>query len=271
MSLFCNNSVALVDLSNIVHRLWHIHPTEFELNFVKWLASIRTAMPGRKLIFAIEGCGTARRREIFPDYKMNREHKPEIEVAVDQAKAIVKHCDGTIIKAVDAEADDAIATWVKTAEQPCDIIIITRDHDLWQLIRPGVLVKAFAAGDPPFIDSNVCERVMGVRPRHIPMLKALLGDKSDNIPRAVPKLKTELLTRLAARIETPMELEEALTADEFRGTSEAILACKTTIERNWKITQLFQPEIKRKQYQADLDFFKAFTTADIRSASGSKL
>jgi hypothetical protein len=267
MSLFGNNPVALVDLSNIVHRLWHIHPTDFEVHFIKWVGSIRTAMPGRKLVFAIEGCGTASRREIFSEYKMNREPHPEIDAAVAQAKAIVKHCTCTMIKAVEAEADDAIATWVKTAAKPRDIIIVTRDHDLWQLIQPGVMVKSFASGDPPFVDSFVCERVMGVKPTHIPMLKALLGDKSDNIPRAVPKVKTSSLTEFAGRVLLPDDIENVLTSGLYNDIQEAVLACKTTIERNWKITQLFQPEIKSREYQADTSFFSP-VTADVYAATG---
>jgi 5'-3' exonuclease len=268
--LWNTHPIALVDLSNIVHRLYHVHKANFAPEFVRWLASIRTGMLGREFIFAVEGCGTERRKEIYPDYKATRTHDPEIEAAIAQAITILRCCSCKIIKALDGEADDAIAAQVYQTPEPRYITIVTRDRDLWQLIGPGIVVKSFAPGDPPVVDIRMCSRKLGVEPAHVPMLKALLGDKSDNIPRAIPKVKTKLLTALAARAMIPDQIDAILQENEFDKVREAILAGKTTVQRNWLLTKLM-PDVKMKQKtcSADASKLKSLVSVDHTAIYGA--
>src|SRR5438477_4903477 len=85
------------------------------------------------------------------------------------------------------EADDVIgALSVKGVEQGLQIIILSGDNDLLQLVNPRVKVLTSRRGITDTIlydETKVIEKYGGLRPLQLPDLKAIVGDTTDNIPK----------------------------------------------------------------------------------------
>ena len=96
------------------------------------------------------------------------------------------------------EADDIIAAYVRRFESEAQIIILTTDSDLLQLVKPGVSVFSPRGNEPVLYGPSEVEAKYGVAPRFIPDLKALTGDKTDNlagVPGIGPKTASDLIQR----------------------------------------------------------------------------
>ena len=122
------------------------------------------------------------RQDIYPDYKA---HRPEVpEDLIPQFSLIRQACDAFNIPSIELEgfeADDLIASYVEVAtNQGFDVIVVSSDKDLMQLIRPGVTML-----DPiknkPISDPEVFEK-FGVIPEKVIDVQALAGDSVDNVP-----------------------------------------------------------------------------------------
>ncbi len=91
------------------------------------------------------------------------------------------------------EADDLIATYaVQARAAGADVLIVSADKDLMQLIGPGVSMYDPASGDPSRAGSRA-ERMIGVPevvdyfgvpPEKVVDVQALAGDSTDNVPGA---------------------------------------------------------------------------------------
>src|SRR5256885_705123 len=84
------------------------------------------------------------------------------------------------------EADDVIgALSVKAVEKGLDVIILSGDNDLLQLVNPHVKVLTSKRGISDTIlydEAKVIEKYGGLRPDQLPEFKAIRGDVTDNIP-----------------------------------------------------------------------------------------
>src|SRR5438874_9075420 len=84
------------------------------------------------------------------------------------------------------EADDVIgALSIKGVEQGLQIIILSGDNDLLQLVNPHVKVLTSRRGITDTIlydEPKVIEKYGGLRPKQLPDFKAIRGDTTDNIP-----------------------------------------------------------------------------------------
>ncbi|WP_370328438.1 DNA polymerase I [Euzebya sp.] len=128
----------------------------------------------------------AARTELLPDYKANRTTSP------DEFKSQLPLIDEVLaamsIPRVDLEgqeADDLIASYAEVAKaEGWDVLVVTGDRDLFQLVDPHVKVLYTRRGisDTVVMDAAAVEERYGVPPASYPMLAALRGDPSDNIP-----------------------------------------------------------------------------------------
>ena len=137
------------------------------------------------------------------------------------------------------EADDAIGIYVHGHED-YEITIVSNDRDLWQLIRTNVKVFSVIKGQKVVVDVNKCRRLLGVSPEKVAFLKAILGDKSDNIPRAVPRLPTKYALKLANEIEDIKTLEEHIQGSAWlKGKAQQkILEAAPVIRRNYALVKI---------------------------------
>lgn len=141
------------------------------------------------------------RNEIFSEYKTNRDEVPEMLIPqFDLIHEAVKLMGLPYVLQEGYEADDLIATYAKIAENKgMEVVIVSADKDLMQLIRPTV---SYYDGmkDKFFAPEDVKEK-FGVYPDKVVDVQALSGDKTDNIP-GIPgiglKTAAELVNRFGS-------------------------------------------------------------------------
>lgn len=234
------DAFVVFDLSNIVARAQAIGKENWLKLYTRMLIKQRKQYNNHDFVFAVEGAGTLARQKILPCYKAGRVPTPEFQTARKIAVELARHTHCLVIRAPDGEADDAIATFV-TKKQDADIVIISNDRDLWQLISPSVKVRSQIAGSTATVDKFACVRHLGVLPEAIPMLKALCGDSSDEIPRSVSRINQDKLKRLA-QLTAGMEEQlcqvaresDFLTDNEKKKIQDAF----PTVKKHLKVVQV---------------------------------
>ena len=122
------------------------------------------------------------RNEIFPDYKANRGAPPEELVPqFDICRELVGKMGIATAMCPGFEADDLLATLTgRLRADGYDVVIVSGDKDLAQLLEPGVRIYNLAKND--WLDHDRVPEKMGVEAGQIGDFLALTGDASDNIP-----------------------------------------------------------------------------------------
>ncbi len=130
--------------------------------------------------------GRTFRDKIFPEYKGTRAKMPDdLRTQMERIRQLVDSFNIPRLELENYEADDIIGTIAREAEEKgLAVKIITGDRDLLQLVTERVIVnlagsKLSEAKD--YLPKDV-QAHLGVRPDQVVDYKALVGDKSDNIP-----------------------------------------------------------------------------------------
>ncbi len=134
------------------------------------------------------------RKEIYPPYKANRSEPPEDLIPqFPLMRASVRAFGLKPIEQDRYEADDLIATYARQArERGADVLIISADKDLMQLIEPGVSMYDPASGEAGAKGAREERKIaeaevldyFGVPPSKVIDVQALAGDSTDNVPGA---------------------------------------------------------------------------------------
>jgi DNA polymerase-1 len=179
------------------------------------------------------------RKEIYPDYKGHRPDAPDdLKAQMPLMRDAVRAFGLEPIELQGYEADDLIASYCREATaRGADVLIVTADKDLMQLVGPLVRFYDFESGSkgkPGYrpernLDVAAVEERWGVPPERIGDVLALMGDASDNVPGVPgigPKTAAQLiqeygdLETLLARapeIKQPKRREALITyADQAR-------------------------------------------------------
>ncbi|MCC6957650.1 MAG: DNA polymerase I [Anaerolineales bacterium] len=130
--------------------------------------------------------GRTFRDDLFPAYKGTREKMPDdLRVQIERIRQIVDVFNIPRLELEGYEADDVLGSAARAAvEQGLGVKIITGDRDLLQLVSPRVIVSLpgkSLSDSKDYLPEDV-EAYLGVRPDQVVDFKALVGDKSDNIP-----------------------------------------------------------------------------------------
>jgi DNA polymerase-1 len=128
------------------------------------------------------------RREIYPPYKSHRPDPPaDLIPQFPLMRATVRAFGLRPIEQDRYEADDLIATYAKIARQRgADVLIVSADKDLMQLVRPGVAMYDPASGDREErrIGPDEVVAYFGGGADKVIDIQALAGDSTDNVPGA---------------------------------------------------------------------------------------
>ena len=195
------NKLLLIDGSSVAFRaffaLYHQidrfkSPTGLHTNaiygFHLMLDHMMKRIEPTHILVAFDAGKTTFRTEMFADYKAGRAKTPD--EFREQFPFIRQMLDAMGIKHYELsqyEADDIIGTLDKMAERtdiPFDVTIVSGDKDLIQLTDENTVVeisKKGVADFEEFTPAYLMEK-MGITPTQFIDLKALMGDKSDNIP-----------------------------------------------------------------------------------------
>jgi DNA polymerase-1 len=130
--------------------------------------------------------GRTFRHEMYPQYKGHRERMPdELATQIERIKQVVEALNIPIFTRDGFEADDVLATLALQAEaQGVTSLIVTGDRDILQVVDDAisVLTSGRQFSDTIIYTPGSVEEKYGLRPDQLVDLKALVGDKSDNIP-----------------------------------------------------------------------------------------
>ena len=125
------------------------------------------------------------RNESYSQYKQNRMEAPlELLPQFDLVKEVVAEMGVPNIGMAGYEADDCIGTLAKKLQADSDVLILTGDHDMLQLITEKIKVIIMNKGRSNYTvyDLETLFNVKGLTPPQVIDLKAFMGDTSDNYP-----------------------------------------------------------------------------------------
>ena len=195
------------------------------------------------------------RHEAFEEYKAQRPPTPpELRDQFGRVKQFMEAFNVPVFEMAGYEADDILGTLGAQAEaQHLDTLILTGDSDILQLVSPSVrvLLDSGRQRASAYDEARVQERYEGLGPKHVAEIKALEGDKSDNIP-GLPGVGKKTAIRLLTEYESIEgiyeHIDEVSSLPKLRGAKkiqqtlidneELALQCKmlTTIKRDVPVT-----------------------------------
>ncbi|MCM3091233.1 MULTISPECIES: 5'-3' exonuclease [unclassified Cytobacillus] len=160
-------------------------PTNGVYGFVKhFLTAVSSFNPSHVAVCWDMGSKTFR-TEMFGAYKANRPEAPiELVPQFDLVKEVVDAFDVPNIGLEGFEADDCIGTIAKKASQEADVLILTGDQDMLQLLDDNISVILLQKGYGNYLvhTRETFYEEKGITPKQMIDLKAFMGDTSDNYP-----------------------------------------------------------------------------------------
>ena len=174
---FFRSYYALPPLHNSKH-----FPTSLLTGFATLIFNLYKEHKDSCIIFTLEGGGTNRRKEFYPQYKANRKEAPQDLLA--QLPVAIEWLEKMGLPTLSLqgyEADDCIATLATLAKKDgYETQIISHDKDLYQLISEGIYIFDYAKKQA--ITQKECYEKFGVLPNDFIMYQSIVGDSSDNVP-----------------------------------------------------------------------------------------
>jgi len=163
--------------------------------------------------------GKTFRHEMYSEYKATRAKMPDdLRPQIERIREMVDIFNLPRLEMEGYEADDVLGSVAKVAaEQGLGVKIITGDRDLLQLVNERTAV--YVAGDDKtyVTDQDVVKSKFGIPPHQVVDYKAIVGDKSDNIP-GVPGVGEKTALKLL---------------EQF-GTLDGIYAHLEEVEKRWR-------------------------------------
>jgi len=185
------NTLFLLDASGFIFRAFHAlpmlnrkdgTPVNAVYGFVNMLMRLRTEFHAADIAVIFDAARKNFRNDIYAQYKANRsetpsELVPQFALVREATTAYCLPC----IELEGYEADDLIAAYAKAAlAGGREVVIVSSDKDLLQLIRPGVRML-----DPiryELMGADAAIKKFGVPPEKVVDVQALAGDSTDNVP-----------------------------------------------------------------------------------------
>jgi DNA polymerase I len=210
------------------------------------------------------------RSEAFAEYKANRtEMPPDLGEQIPLIRRTIEAYRIPILEFPRFEADDVIgAIACRKPEKPLDVVIVSSDKDMLQLVNDRVSMLN-PMKDDTWYDAAKVEEFMGVKPSQVADLFALKGDAIDNIPGAPgigDKGAKEIITRFGtveAALDRASEVERKMYRDSLLNNRDRILMSKalatidTSVPVEWRLEELKTQQIDvraLKQLFKDLEF-----------------
>ncbi|MBN2016998.1 MAG: DNA polymerase I [Candidatus Cloacimonetes bacterium] len=202
------------------------------------------------------------RHKTFKEYKATRDKMPED--LVEQLEPILEMVSATGIAKLSKpgyEADDIIGTLAKRYENKHDLVIVSSDKDLCQLVDDHV--KIYDQSKDLFIGIQEVEEKFDVPPDKIIDLLSLTGDSSDNVP-GIPKVGPKTAAKLIHEfgdLENILSHAQEITSDKIKDSiiefadqgrlSKELVTLDMNVPIDLNLTALKTPDI----FTEDLKIF----------------
>ncbi len=185
------NATLIVDALNLAFRWKHQGRTDFRYEYQQTVKSLANSYKCKDVIITADGGSSSYRRNILPEYKLNRKdkyadqtdaEKIAFEEFFEEYQATLELLDWPILQFDGVEADDIAAHLVKEKEKYGfeEIWLISSDRDWDLLIQEGVSRFSYVTRKEVRIQ-NWGDHYE-VKPEQYISLKCLTGDKGDNVP-----------------------------------------------------------------------------------------
>ncbi len=221
-------------------------------------------------IAAVWESGKTFREASFAEYKANRtEMPPDLRDQIPYIRRLLDAMRIPILQFEGFEADDVIGAIAKRATAEVDVVIVSSDKDMLQLVDDHISMYN-PVKENIWYDSAETERFMGVKPSQVADLLALMGDSIDNIPGAPgigEKGARDLVTRFGsveAAMDHANEVERRMYRESLLNNREQILLSKrlatidTTVPIEWELagSAAQEPDLAAlKPIYKELEFF----------------
>lgn len=208
-------TIYLIDGSSYIYRAFFAVPelqtsqgvlTNAVYGFSQMLMKVMRELKPEFLAVVLDAKGPTFRHTAYELYKANRPTMPEgLASQLPWIHEILEALRVPVLEKQGYEADDLIGTLVEAlSDQGYELVLISGDKDLLQLLRPGV--RMLDTMNDKTYDPKAVEERYGVPPGKLPDLFGLIGDPTDNIP-GVPGIGQKRAREIVGRFGS---LEEAL-------------------------------------------------------------
>lgn len=200
-----NKTICLLDISGFIYRAYYASSSAIMYNnmninalfgFCTEMLKILSVFKESIFVAAMDCSKHTFRSDIYNEYKSNRKSMPED--LLKQLPLISECCEKfgfNIVKCNNYEADDVIASFVNYYNKNNELIVISPDKDLLQLLNFDN-TKVYNPIKHKYISDTDVVQIFGVTKDKITDILALTGDRCDNIPGAYgigPKTASKLL------------------------------------------------------------------------------
>jgi DNA polymerase-1 len=210
------------------------------------------------------------RSDAFADYKANRtEIPPDLGEQIPYVRRVIEAMAIPILEFPRFEADDVIGAIARGAADRVDVVIVSSDKDMLQLVTDRISMLN-PMKDDTWYDPAKTQEFMGVPPSGVADLLALKGDAIDNIPGAPgigDKGARDLILRFGSvenALDHAMEVEKKTYRESLLNNRDQILMSKqlatidVTVPVQWTLETLVAqvPNVPAlKQIYKELEFF----------------
>lgn len=275
--------LVLIDGNSLLNRAYYATPifstrsgmpTNAIFGFIKLLFKILDDIKPEYLIVAFDLKAPTFRHKMYSDYKATRKGMPDdLAAQVEPLKNLLSAMKIAMCSKEGLEADDIIGTLSKKFD--VHSYIYTGDRDSFQLVDEKTDVHYTKKGVSDLLKLNIdnFKAETGISPEQIIDLKALMGDKSDNIPgvagigekTAYSLLESyKTLDNVYAHIG---ELKGALKDKLAANKETAYLSYKlATIDRNCDLDVRLNECVAPQKYDSDVK--KLFIDFEFKSLLG---
>lgn len=220
---------AVIDGNSLMHRAFHAvpptmnapdgRPTNAIFGFLNMFLKMIDAFNPDGVVVAFDKGKPRVRMEMLPQYKAQRPPMdPDLHAQFPMIKELLGALNVPILQSEGWEGDDILGTMARLGEQAgCDMLLVTGDRDMYQLVTEHVNVVSTRKGlsDVAIMTpESVDDLYHGITPALVPDFYGLKGDTSDNIP-GVPGIGPKKASALIAQYGS---LDEVIAhADEVKG------------------------------------------------------
>jgi len=245
--------------------------TEAVFIFNHMVRKLAKTFEPRYMAAVFEGLGKTHRDEEYAEYKANRaETPPDLIEQVPYIRRLLEAQRIPILEYAGFEADDVIGTLShKAADAGFEVVIVSSDKDMLQLVTDRVSMLN-PAKDDTWYDPAKVKEFMGVEPRQIADLLALMGDSVDNIPGAPgigdkgARGLIEQFGSVAAALDHASEVSRKMYRESLENNREQIemslklatIRCDVPIDFEPKNLEACAPDVDLlKTLYKELEFF----------------
>lgn len=243
--------ILLVDGSSLIFRAFYAIrnlttmdgiPTNAVYGFLSMYYKALDEFKPDHICVAFDRAGPTLRTKDYEDYKAGRQKTPselsgQFGILKDILEASgVKHTDMD-----DYEADDILGTLAKSAqEKGYEAICLTGDKDYLQLVDENIKVVLTKKGISSTIiyDEEKIVEEYGVEPKDLIEVKALMGDKSDNIP-GVPGIGEKTALKLVKEFNNLENIYENIDKVSGKKLKENLLENKDVAFMSRKLGTIY--------------------------------